>query len=1142
VAICLNCGEENPERFRLCGFCGTPLAAVPDLREERKVVSVLFVDLVGFTARSEQADPEDVRARLRPYQARVKEEIERFGGTVEKFVGDAVMAVFGAPVAHEDDAERAVRAVLRILEAIEELNEADPGLELAVRGAVNTGEAVVSLGARPEVGEGFVTGDVVNTAARLQGVAPQGCAVVGETTYRATAGLIEYEELEPATVKGKSDAIPVWRAIAARGRFGVDAEAAPSTPFVGRQHDLMLLKEVYARTLRESSVQLVTVTGEPGVGKTRLIAEFRAFVDAQPELVWWQQGRCLPYGDGITFWALGEIVKGQAGILESDSPEQAADKLALAVSQVRADRSDQEWLTANLGVLVGAQASDSAAAAQREEAFTAWRRFLEALASERPLVLVIEDLHWADAALIEFLEHLADWASEVPLLLVCTARPELYERHAGWGGGKRNSTTIALSALTGEETARLISALLDQAVLPAETQATLLERAGGNPLYAEEFVRMLRDRGLLTDRGRVPAEAEIPLPETVQALIAARLDTLPADRKALLHAAAVMGKVFWAGAVADVAEIEENVAQAGLHELVRKELVRPARTSSVKDEEEFSFWHLLIRDVAYAQIPRAARATKHRAAAEWIEGIAGERVADHAELLAHHYEQALELARAAGGAGELEQLEEAARRFLVLAGDRAKPLDVAKAESYYRRALDLYAEDDLERARILLKVAGLFGRLADVERDLEEALQLFRSRDEELGVAEALLELSYHTWVRGQMARCEDLLAEATELLERHPPGRELALAYVRRAGYDAMASRDRDCLASSDRAIALAKELDLPHYVARTMQFRGLARCDLGDLGGFVDLREGLRLSRELGQAFETITGYSNLGSLMWVADTPAKALELLREGIQFAEGRGVRASAMWLRAESTWMLYDLGHWDELLQSAEEVLEWESAQGGTQHGLIVLPSKAQVLVRRGETAAAAALSDEFLPRARAAADPQVLVPALGAAALVEQARGNLPAALQFTDELEKATRDRAQWYRARFLAELVEICVAAGAEEVARTLIDSISESIGRTGHALVAARAVLAKREGRLEEALELYADAAERWADYGFALGRAQALLGLGGCLVGLGRMDKAGVHLREARSIFEQLSARPLIATVDDSLGRAASLGS
>jgi class 3 adenylate cyclase len=410
MAVCPNCGEDNPERARLCMMCGTVLdQALRPQSEERKVVSVLFVDLVGFTARSHDADPEDVRAALGPYHQRLKREIEGFGGTVEKFIGDAVMAVFGAPVAHEDDAERAVRAALRITDAIEELNESNTNLDLSIRAAVNTGEGLVNLSARPQAGEGMVTGDVVNTASRLQGVAPVNGVVVGEITYRSTKDFIVYEEMEPVAVKGKPGPVPVWRAVSARSRYGVDVEARYRTAFIGREMDLTLLKATYQRTLRESSLQLVTIVGEPGVGKSRLLAEFDIYVDEQEEIVFWRQGRSLPYGEGITFWALGEIVKAHAGIKESDSPEVAGDKLATVVSAVVRDESDRAWLQTRLAPLVGA--TSSGGGAEKEQSFTAWLRFFEAMAATRPLVLVFEDLHWGDEPLLEFVEHLVEWST-----------------------------------------------------------------------------------------------------------------------------------------------------------------------------------------------------------------------------------------------------------------------------------------------------------------------------------------------------------------------------------------------------------------------------------------------------------------------------------------------------------------------------------------------------------------------------------------------------------------------------------------------------------------------------------------------------------------------------------------------------------
>src|SRR5215216_610999 len=511
---CVDCGQDNPGGFRFCGACGASLTGpAPDPAEERRLVTVLFCDLVDFTARSDQADPEDVGAMLRPYHARQRAEIERRGGTLDKFIGDGVMAVFGAPMAHEDDPERAVGCALGMLAAIEELNQASPSLDLAVRIGVTTGEALVRLG--PDRQTESVVGDVVNTASRLQGVAPAGGVVVGETTFRATSRLFDYQELGAVQVKGKADPVPVWRLLGARSRTGIEAMRRAGTPFVGRQAELALLTGLFDRTVADRTVRLVTVVGEPGVGKSRYVGELAARLDDRTQVVTWRQGRCLPYGDGITFWALGEIVKAEAGILETDPPAQVSDKLREAVAALLPDPSEREWVRARLAPLLGI-ADPEAVKPERAELFAAWRRLIEAMAASGPVVLVVEDLHWADPAMLEFLGHLVEHSTGLPLLILATARPELLERHPGWGDNPA-ATRIPLGALSDLETAQLVAALVGRSVLPVGVQALLLERADGNPLYAEEFARLLADRGLVvTDQAA--AVPEIPVPQTVHGL------------------------------------------------------------------------------------------------------------------------------------------------------------------------------------------------------------------------------------------------------------------------------------------------------------------------------------------------------------------------------------------------------------------------------------------------------------------------------------------------------------------------------------------------------------------------------------------------------------------------------------------------
>ena len=554
-----------------------------------------------------------------------------------------------------------------------------------MRIGINTGEAVVSLDARPELGEGIVAGDVVNTAARLQGAAPVDGVAVSEQTYRQTERSFEYEALEPVTVKGKSKPLPIFRPVRAQAEFGRDVIRTHTTPLIGRGLERSLLVGTFERAAQQQSCQLVTLVGEPGVGKSRMVAELLRHVDAEPDLISWRQGRCLPYGEGIAFWALGEIVKAECGVLASDTPSEVAAKLDQAVP----DDPERAWLLARLAPLVGAPGEPVA----QEESFAAWRRFCEVLAAERTTVLVFEDLHWADPTLLAFLEHLADWAEEVPLLLLCTARPELYEQHPTFGATARNAQRINLAPLSDTETARLVSSLLERAVLPAETQQVLLEQAGGNPLYAEEFVRLFADRGGLGEG--------VEVPDSVHALIAARLDTLPPERKSLLQDASVLGKVFWAGAVAAMGDRDPHDVELALHELARKELVRSARISSMEGEREFGFWHVLVRDVCYGQITRAARAARHLAAARWIEEKTGERVEDLADVLAYHYEAALELSEAAGLTEHREELQAQVVRYLTLAGERALSLDTGQAERQLARALDLGREDAPQRALLL---------------------------------------------------------------------------------------------------------------------------------------------------------------------------------------------------------------------------------------------------------------------------------------------------------------------------------------------------------------------------------------------------------------------------------------------------------
>jgi class 3 adenylate cyclase/tetratricopeptide (TPR) repeat protein len=1135
MATCPTCGKGNPDGFGFCGFCGATLTGAepgPSARE-RKVVTVLFCDLVGFTAASESADPEEVQARMAPYHARARERIEAFGGTVEKFIGDAVMAVFGAPVAHEDDAERAVRAALSILEAIDELNAGDGALALSVRVGVNTGEAVVSLDARPELGEGMVTGDVVNTAARIQSAAPVDGVAVGESTYRATDRIFEYDRLDPIVAKGKARPVQIWQAKAPVARFGSDVIRSLTTPLVGRETDLNLLHSLFDKSARDQDVQLVTIVGEPGVGKSRLVAELFAYIDERDELITWRQGRCLPYGEGITFWALGEIVKAHAGIYESDSAEQAVAKLDALLSA-----EDRDWLRARLEPLVGVE---SAQPPSREESFAAWRRFLEGIADDGPFVVVVEDIHWADDALLEFLEHVADWAQGVSLFVVCTARPELYERHPSWGAGLSNATAIRLSPLSDRDTARLVAELLGQAVLPAETQQVLLERAGGNPLYAEEFVRMLRDQELLDDRGKLRDGAVPSLPDSIQALIAARIDTLASDRKRLLQDAAVIGKVFWSGAVEALGDLDAQAVHVALHELVRKELVRPSRQSSMEREAEYGFWHALVRDVAYQQIPRAERADRHVAAAAWIEARSAERLEDVADVLVHHYETASDLYRAAGRTDRAEELLERVGRSLRLAAARAAVLDARLAADLYARSLASVASGDPTRGELLLEASETFrqvGRREEAHANLDEAEAWFRSRHDDSGVARVLLARS-RIRQSSHTGDAVEPVVEAMRLLEGRPPGAELARAYAQMALTEYVYGHDEKVRGWADRSLALAKELGLTEEID-AIGARGGVRAARGDSEGFADMRRAVDLALAQQVTITAVRWLNNLAAEMYLWEGADSALRVVYEALALTNERGIVSFSLGLRGTVLEYLYVLGRWDDLVVEGEDL-----ERSVVTHGLDEPPESsiimARVLASRGDIQAARARFDAMLTTGRRSGEAQFLVMTLSVIAAAELAAGDAARARELLDELLELPDVRSSLNFGPCLPEIERTAIGVGGAELAETFLDGFEAIAPMHAHARRAAEASIAEARGEHAYAAETYGGAAETWRKFGFVPEEAYALLGRGRCLVALDEHG-ADAPLRDARAIFDRLGMRPNVAECDSLIARASRLSS
>ena len=975
--VCPSCGQENPEGFRLCGMCGAPLAARPEAREERKVVTVLFCDLVGSTARAEGLDPGDVSALLSRYHARVRAELERHGGTVEKFIGDAVMALFGAPVAHEDDPERAVRAAI----AIRDFARAE-GTELRI--GITSGEALVALGARPSEGEGMASGDVVNTAARLQTAAPVNGILVDAVTYRATRHVITYDELPAVQAKGKTAPVPVWEAVEATSRFGVDTAHHARARLVGRERELSVLRDALDRARHEWIPQLVTLVGVPGMGKSRLVYELSRIADAEEELITWRQGRCLAYGDGVAFWALGEVVKAQAGILEENTESEAAAKLRAAVDEVLADTSDARWVESHLRPLVGLEAEAGLGGDRRGEAFAAWRRFLESLAEHHTLVLVFEDLHWADDGLLDFVDELVDWLSGVRLLVVCSARPELLERRPGWGGGKLNASTIGLSPLTNDQTAALISNVLERSLLPAETQQALLERAEGNPLYAEQFAQLYVERGSADD---------LPLPETLQGIVAARLDGLAPEAKSLLQDAAVVGKVFWIGAL----RRDEREATELLHGLERRGFLTRQRRSSVGSEGEWAFAHMLLRDVAYGQIPRGSRARKHRQTAEWIESLG--RPDDHAELLAYHWRSTLELAKAAGQ--DASDLVTPTRLALRAAGDRAYAVNAYPgAAAYYEEALALWPDEDGDRPQLLYRLADALYIAANdrAEAALEEARDaLLGTGDRETaGLAE--LALSRIWWHRGQSDRARDHETRAKELVGTE---RSLAaanvLAFIART--KTIGGNPQEGLVLATEALEVADALEVQELQAHSLATIGLAKTYLGDPTGPQDEVRALEIAVA---ANSPVAGSiaNNVAVQAFFSFEFRRGAELYEEGLRIAERLGDASGARWLRAQVAQAALMLGRWDEALRMLDEFIR--ECEAGSPHYMesTARRERARILEARGNLASALAENLEALSLARAINDPQELLPNLGAVTLAFDVRGRMDEARAHAEEL----------------------------------------------------------------------------------------------------------------------------------------------
>ncbi len=679
--LCPNCATDNRAEARFCNGCGTALARVcpnghpvaagakfcdecgapldaavspavaSEPTAERRVVSVLFADLVGFTALSAGRDPEETRELLSRYFDTCSRLIGLYGGVVEKFIGDAVMAVWGTPTATEDDAERAVRAALDLVAAVSALGDEVGAPELHARAGVLTGEAAVTLGAE---GQGMVAGDLVNTASRVQSAAQPGTVLVGESTRRITEETVVYEDAGAHELKGKEGLVPLWKALRiVSGARGALKSTGLEAPFVGRERELRQIKDLFHDSAEERKANLVSVTGIAGIGKSRLAWEFYKYFDGLPQLTYWHRGRCLAYGEGVTYWALADMVRMRCRITEDEEPASALEKLRATIEEHISDPEERRFVEPRVAQLLGLAEHE---AREKQDLFSAWRLFFERLADVYPTVLAFEDMQWADASLLDFVEYLLDWSRNSPLYVITMSRPELIERRPTWGAGHRNFSSLYLEPLSSSAMEELLAGLVPG--LPEDIRDQILARAEGVPLYAVETVRMLLDRGLLVLDGSVyrPTGAieTLEVPETLHALIAARLDGLPVEERHLLQDGAVLGKTFTLESLAVLSGIPEDGLEPLLGSLVRKEVLGVQADPRSPEHGQYGFLQDLVRYVAYETLAKRERRVKHLAAAEYLRQAFAADEDEVVEVIASHYIAALEAAPDANDAGRAQ--------------------------------------------------------------------------------------------------------------------------------------------------------------------------------------------------------------------------------------------------------------------------------------------------------------------------------------------------------------------------------------------------------------------------------------------------------------------------------------------------------
>ena len=1148
ASICSSCGGSNEPGKRFCGDCGAPLevgalsavAAAPVAAvapvAERRLVSVLFADLVGFTTASEGRDAEDTREVLTSYFDSSRQIVERYGGTVEKFIGDAVMAVWGTPVAQEDDAERAVRAALDLVSGISVLGQEIGASDLRARAGVLTGEAAVTIGAE---GQGMVAGDLVNTASRVQGAAEPGVVLVGEATKRASEAAIVYEDAGSHELKGKAEPVQLWRATRVVGsRRGEGRSTGLEAPFVGRDREFRLVKDMFHSTADDRRASLVAVVGVAGIGKSRLAWEFEKYMDGLVENIWWHRGRCLSYGDGVAYWALAEMVRMRARIAEDDPPEEALAKLHAAIVEHVPDAEEQEWVEPRLQHVLGLT---DRVAPDREDLHWAWRLFFERMAETGPVVLLFEDLHWADAALLDFVEYLLDWSRSHPIYVLTLSRPELGERHPTFGTRIRNSTALTLEPLDDAAMDSLLHGLVPG--LPEELRVTIRDRADGIPLYAVETVRMLLDRGLLERDGdgfRVsgPVEA-LEVPETLHALIAARLDGLEPLERRVLEDAAVLGKTFTQRGLAAVSGSVEADLEPILVSLVRKELLTLQTDPRSPERGQYGFLQALVQHVAYETLARRDRKARHLAAAGFLEREAGVDPDEIAEVIAAHY---VDAHAADPAADDADVVKGQARDWLCRAGERAAAL---AAPEDARRAFDhaaRLADAEEERAR-LLERAGDMALSANDAVAAEETLRDARARFEDAGLphdaARASARLSLALWALGRGEEALEFLEPALAVLAQDEPDENVAQLAAEAGRIHHFQGDDETAMQRIEFALEIAEEHGFPAVLSEALNTKALLLRGRPNESRAL-LREALAIALQHDLVFQALRAYNNLGVVTMNQDRYEEGRRAVEAGFELARSRGDRQFAVQLGMSLTRELLSDGDWDGAFALADELpLEVHTAVAGHVHGYVMLARSAY---ERSDPEQAASWLARISPEVATSSDMQLHNLALWRQAVVAIGERRPADALPLLEVVvERAIAqglvDHAQQALEDAATAANDLQDSSLALPVA-ALLDAIPPARRTRTVELCRARLRANAAAGREEHdtAAEEYALALATARNFGKAALLGPVLVDYGRWLVQTDRAEEAAPLLEEARTLFEQMQATHWLDRVAQVLAR------